>query len=427
MALVEIAGLYTELLLDASFRGVDFAVLDSRDQAGRRSLAFLFPGQDRVAFQDLGQLDGDITINGIIVGDDYVHQGDRLRDAFQTPGPASLSHPWVGDIQVMLAPGHPPEIRFDHDKLRVCLFTVTLRRYIPRPPATTDTLQGLLDGLSSLRSAARGLLRQVLAPIAQTLQAIAQVERFAGELAGTFGTLIMAARNPLVGIAGGLPIGLLTSIGSLLLGDNYADDVADRFAGPSVAIAGTSLPVIPSAVAPGGLTTTADAVDARETATLILAAIGASMPGASDPAIRRQIAACAIALMIADACTAASDIDFDSQTDAAAWRDQVADAIDGAAALAATLVAAEASTAAPLWRGLIAAKGAWIADMSATIGRLPAVRRFTPPGQVPVWVLAHYLVGDDPSAVLPTWLDLVRRNDIHQPALPPPGPLETLA
>ena len=65
--------------------------------------------------------------------------------------------------------------------------------------------------------------------------------------------------------------------------------------------------------------------------------------------------------------------------------------------------------------------------MNAAIGSLPAVTAFTPPPGVPVWVLAQYLAGDDPSRVIAAYRDLIARNDIYHPAVPPPGPFEVLA
>lgn len=427
MPLVDIVGLYEELLLDASYRGIPFSVVDSRDAGGRRVQAFLFPGVDRQAFHDLGQSEGDIVVNGIIVGDDYVRQAERLRHAFRDWRPATLVLPWIGDVFVVQAPGRPPEISFSHDRLRVVTFQATFRRFDPLKPTPLGTLQSLLDGLSDLRAAARSLLRQILAPAALVLSTIGQVTSLAGEMATLFGRLILSTRAPLVGITGSAPIGLLKTLAGVPLDDDYPDTVADRMAGPAAAIAGTSLPVLPAAVAPGGSTTLPEAVDPRITAGLILDVVTGIAPLATAPLARQQLAACAQALMLAEAATAASDIAYDSQQDAAAWRDRIAAALDAAATLAVSLVPGQPTAAAALWRGLVDARAAWLSDMTTTIGRLPAVRRFTPREQVPAWVLAHYLVGDDPSQVLGVWNDLVRRNDLRHPALPPPGPLETLA
>lgn len=425
MSLVNIQGLFNETLLEGSYRGIGFSFIDSRDSAGRRIQAWLFPGQDRQAFQDLGQLDGDIQIQGILSGDDVTHQADRLRDAFQKPGPATLDHPWLGDLLVIQAPGHAPEFKFDHEHLRILTFSATFRLFHPRQPQATDTLQGLLDALTDLRTAALGFLRRILRPIALVLSIVGRVERLAGEVASVFAGLILSARNPLVGLAGSLPVGLLSGIGGVAPGDGYADAVGGMLAAPSAAIAATTTPTKPSAVAPGGVTAMAEPVDGRVTAGLILSASAAIAPasGAVDAPIRVAIQA----TMIADAVQAASDIEFESQQEAIAWRDRIAAALDAAAARVAELVVVEPTEAGKLWRGLVAARAAWLADMTETIGRLPPVLTIEMPTPTPVWLIAHHLVGDDPARMLSTYRDIVGRNDIRHPAEPPAGPLEALA
>jgi hypothetical protein len=74
----------------------------------------------------------------------------------------------------------------------------------------------------------------------------------------------------------------------------------------------------------------------------------------------------------------------------------------------------------------VALQAALAADMTATIGRLPAVQTLTLAAPASLWLIAQYLVGDTPGLVLPTYLDLRARNDIINPAVPPPGPLEVL-
>ena len=91
--MIDIQGLYDGLILESTFRGVPFWTVDSRDTAGRRLQKFLFPGQDQAVYQDLGQFDGDIHISGLLVGDDYAHQADLLRNAFQTAGPGTPDTP----------------------------------------------------------------------------------------------------------------------------------------------------------------------------------------------------------------------------------------------------------------------------------------------------------------------------------------------
>ncbi len=69
----------------------------------------------------------------------------------------------------------------------------------------------------------------------------------------------------------------------------------------------------------------------------------------------------------------------------------------------------------------MALRAAWVADMNERIGRLPSVALLTPPGPTTAWHIAQHLVGDDPSQIVATVQDLVRRNGLRHPALIPAG------
>ena len=425
--MIDIIGLYEGLMLQASYAGIGFWMADSRDEAGRRIERFLFPGQDLAQFQDLGQSDGDIAISGLYVGDDYVHVAERLRASFRTPGPATLVHPWLGELRVVQAPGKLPSVSFKQDELRVVRFSATFCRYYPAVLPAPDTLSDLLDSLEDLRTQATALLATALAPAAITLMAVGYVERFAGLLATVWLGLVGDARDPQVGAAAAAPIAALNLVNALTADATYPAAIAGALGAVSAAIGATSTPVRPAAVAPGGSVTPPAAVDGRITAGLMLSAIGTMAAKGSDPAPGPTVAAAAQMLALADAVSAASDIAFSSQQEAAQWQAKLNAALDTAAAQAALLAAGQATAGGAAWRTLVAAKAALAADMTATIGRLPAVTRFTAPGSVPVWLLAQYLSGDKPGQIVAVYQDLVARNAIRHPAAAPAGALEVLA
>ena len=434
MSLFSIASISAGLSLEGSYRGIPFTydTAEQNDEVGRRTRQTLFPGQDIQLHQDLGAFDGDIVVKGIVAGDDANHQLDRLRDAVRIQAPATLVGPWLGRVQVVLKEGSVPKFTYSPAEMRIGRWSAVFRRAQPRPKPQTNTLQGLLDNLRDLRAAAYGLLGDVLAPIALGLSAVSQVESMAGEIGGTLGTLISACTNPLVGAAGALPIGLLSSLAGLTPSAGYARAAGDILAAPTQAIAQTSAPMIPSAVAPGGSTVTPTPVDGRITAALILSAASTiSVATASGVPVQippgPALVVSAQAFMLCDAAYAASTIVFSSQQEATAWRDRIALAMDVAIGTAATLMGAHPAPATTLWTALMNARAAWISDMTTTIGRLPPVVLFTPPGAAPVWVLAQFLAGDDPSKVIPLYFDIIARNNITHPAQPGPGPFEVLA
>jgi hypothetical protein len=164
---------------------------------------------------------------------------------------------------------------------------------------------------------------------------------------------------------------------------------------------------------------------------VLLAAAAAIAAKSADPSPGPAIALVTQALVIADAISAASDIVYTSQQDAQAWLTTQLAALSTLAAAAMVQGPAYPTLAGTIWRAAIDASSALSVDMTAQIGRLPAVVSIVPPlsrsGQTtPVWLLAQYLSGDTPGAVFATWLDLVARNNVVNPALLPPGAIETL-
>jgi len=445
-ASIDVIGLWGDYLFEGSLAGVPFWLVDSDDEGGRRVLRFLFPGQDIAVYQDLGQIDGEIVIAGLLIGDDYTDQADQLRTVFRSPGPWTLVHPWLGEMLVVQAGDKLPKIALKSEELRVARFSASFFPYSPPVPPAPDTLQDLLSSLDDVRDAAGGLLDAVLAPAALTVAAIGVVDGVAGTAIGAWNGLLavvgapiavsaalagttaaaVASANALVQTAAAAPLAVLAAVGDLAFDVTYAGSVAAAFGGVSAAIAGTSTPEIPAAVAPGGATATPAAVDGRITANLILGAAAALTTASAAPATQRAVTLAAQALALADAVSAASDIPFESQQEAATWQQNLTAALSGTATQAALLAASQATAAGTLWRSLVAAQSALAADMTAAIGRLPAVITFTAPGPAPVWLIAQYLAGDTPSRVVPVYLDLVARNGIVNPGAPVPGPLEVL-
>ena len=89
-------------LVAASFRGVEFEVNESENKAGGRRIALHeYPGRDDPFAEDMGEITKTFSIEGFIVGDDYLDRGERLIDACNMPGPGELVHPYRGSRNVV--------------------------------------------------------------------------------------------------------------------------------------------------------------------------------------------------------------------------------------------------------------------------------------------------------------------------------------
>ncbi|MBR0643984.1 DNA circularization N-terminal domain-containing protein [Plastoroseomonas hellenica] len=415
-------------LLGASWRGVPFFMPDSRIEIGRRVIRHWFPGRDDTVHQDLGLAEGAISVTGFLIGVDYVQQAQDLKAAFAQAGPGTLVHPWLGDLEVVLA--KPASISFSDREIRVARFDAQFEPYSPPSPSPLDTLAELLDTVRQVRAQIREVMVTALAPARQIAALLAAVASFGAGVEGLWRDLVGGTTGTAgLGDTMDVPLRQLLEIGTLSPGEAYGAAVADRLAAVPAAIAAAGAPPLPPAVGPAaGAAAIADPVIAPEVAASLLLQAGDGIAAQLLPLAPALPVIAAMGARI-EATVAAGDIPHVSRQDAIAWRDAVAAALADSAAAAVALAEVMPGVAAPLWTGLTDLRSALIADFNERIGRLPPVETLGPRGgAVSAWLIAQHLAGDDPAAVQPMLNDLVRRNRLAVPGLVPAElPLEYLA
>lgn len=411
-----------DTLLDASLGGVPFDIIDSRDEAGRRIERILFPGQPRSAWQDLGQVDGEIQINGMLIGDDFAAQAALMRNVCMQPGPVTLVHPWLGQLLVVLS--SKLTTAFQHDELRVARISFGCTPFVPRQAYVPDTLEALLQAIRAEQQALDAALQQILSPLTTALTIIDAVESLAANMASAIGIVASTSISLLSAVSGAVVD--LIALPSLINPISYGSQMVSVLAAPWTALADASVSVPTAVIAPGGTTTAAAVVDPRVSVESILTLV-AQVPAMTGQQAPMQGVAAVVQMMgVCSAISAASDIVFTSQQEAEAMRDQLIAALDTAATGIAAAAALAPISIGPAWRGAQTMRSAVVGDYSTMIGRLLPVTTITPPAGTSVWLIAQYLSGDVPGKVVETYLDLVARNSIANPATPPIGPLETL-
>lgn len=86
----------------ASFQGVPFFVDTSEFSGGRRAVRHEYPLRDQPFIEDLGRKARAFTVDGYVLGDDYLTQRDRLWAALEQSGPGELIHPYYGTRRVQV-------------------------------------------------------------------------------------------------------------------------------------------------------------------------------------------------------------------------------------------------------------------------------------------------------------------------------------
>lgn len=89
---------WKDLLYDASFRGVKFDCLRTRDSAPRGLAEHEYPHIDGADIEDLGRRARRISITAVFWGDDYESKLQAFLKAIDQPGSGELIHPVFGSI-----------------------------------------------------------------------------------------------------------------------------------------------------------------------------------------------------------------------------------------------------------------------------------------------------------------------------------------
>ena len=169
---------WTTGYLEASFRGVPFFIQGAGYTTGRRNVKHVYPRQDIVDHEDLGQDDKTFSFDAYVLGDDYYDQRNRLEDALDLGGSGVLVHPYRGVLTVVVdkysvnertSKGRFADIRITFSLQSVDSLTAgddTKRRVLN---AKKSLLGALLDAFDKAYNATQGALG-ALSNARETLQ-----------------------------------------------------------------------------------------------------------------------------------------------------------------------------------------------------------------------------------------------------------------
>jgi prophage DNA circulation protein len=423
-ALTSIAGLASALpwvganLRPGALRGLLFYVQSSEENATRRWVTHEFPGRDEAWHEDLGQKTRSFSVEGLLVGPDVVLQSRAFARAAADPEPATLLHPWLGAMRVVVL-----DCRISHDVNQARVARVSLRvekaGTKPAPVIGLDSLGEVLDEADRLLTAAQSVYAEY-----RFMRAAADfiIESFKASVLGIAGAIEGALSNAgLVGGAAG-SVSALASVNDAAIVSDTAVPLAVASAARDVsALAGGRAALTRGAdAAPQGAFAALDALNAQE---LVKAPIGAATTPARQQlaAANEGLAVLAAAMFAGEFARAAAAVQWASRDEAMVARDKVSDAL----AAAADRVAAAGWDA--VWQRLVALRAASAADLAERAAPLPRIKRLELPGVMPASLIAYRLDGDSLPDVFGRGAALSARNRVRHPGFVPAAqPIEVL-
>lgn len=411
-------------LLPAAFRGVPFWVINSNHEAGRRAAQIIFAGRDGIYHDDLGVHTGPVSLSALVIGDDYIAQAKRLKRALDAPGPGTLVHPWLGELWVVT--NTPANIGFESSALRVATFDMIFEEDAEGASKSGSSLAALTSSIGNLFGIAGNLMSSVMGASSLSLAQWTAGRDLVSEISGIIGDQA-AARQPasvyVPAITPALEI-IEQAVAATPGTDNALACATGMVAAAQALVTAARAPLKAAIGRP--VTALQDADNAADGADLALQIVSTVASLDTYATTDKAVAIAAEAAMLAGAVTLVSEISFESRAVAQAWRSRIDDGLAGCLDRIVTVAPAIPALAADLRNVILSVRSAYGRDMSETIGRLPAVMTITPRDTVSGWLLAQHFVGDDPSAVVPFFVDLARRNRLPHPGAIPADPIEVL-
>lgn len=389
--------------LRGSYRGVEFFVERADTTAGRRWLVHEYPRRDVPYTEDMGRRAKEWRLAFFVAGDDYDLQRDKLIEALDAPGAATLVHPYMGTMSAVAT-----DVSFSESTREggVCVFEVTFTESgLQLEPATTvDTQREVGQAADAVEQEAEkdflerwsveGLTGFSLEAIERDLAAVVDgLDQFVGDIAEEITSVIRFPANIV-----GLVLGGYNRIRNAVMRPVNA---LDLYSGNSVLSLGGS----------GRLRTTvgtpARAVRMlREAGT---AGDSVTVPLADTPESTQRAGNVVAANQLNGRLAATTAARVVAETDWLARQDADAAAQDALALIDHALQTAE-PVSDDVYNALVALRAALSTDLRTRALAMPNLTQYTPQATLPAVVIAHRLYGDATRAD-----EICVRNNVRHP------------
>lgn len=393
----------------ASFRGVAFEAAQGKRTLGRQVAIHEFVLRDDVEGEDLRRSTSSFSLEGLIIGPDYMKARDAFEDALNTAGTGVLIHPWKGSLTVRLTKADATESTAEGGCVRYSLEFIEETGKPASQPATDTGAQAntAADGLAAQASSGFVSGFSVAAkPQFVTDTAAAVI----GKLADRFDTVTAGLKGAGDALSSYVAQGLSLRADVLGLVQKPAD-LAARISGLVVGI--RTLAATPGDALRALKGVLGFGADLKPVSTATASRLAQADNQAAIIAMVRQAAG-------AEAVRAVADSEFAAYQDAVAVRDDWADALDQ------LMDEAGAAFDDDGYAAIATARAALIADVTARGGSLDRLYTYTLLDSLPALVLANRLYG--PGDVEDRAADICARNGTVHPGFVPAGvPLEVLS
>lgn len=387
---------WRDQLRPASFRGVLFFVETEEVSGGRKTVTHEYPLKDEAFVEDMGRKTRGFSLDGFVIGANYMSARDALIAALETEGPGALVLHYGGERKVACGAYRYRETADDGGMARFSMEFIETPAQPIQPAAATVSTIAVATKANALSTVLSSTFTDVFSVLRQPQFAIDSVTQLltdaASELDAAFAPIITAAQD-LATFKRSVTNMIEAAEDLVRAPTELAAEVA-AILGLAPLSAGVSRETVTALIKAYDFTTTAPVPD-EDTPTRT-----------TEAANQAALTAFWRSAIIAQAAIVIVDVGFDSYDDAVEARDQILTRLD-----------AESETAGDdVFPALQSLRAALVVAVPGPDNDLVRLVPVTPPTTVPSVVLAYSLYGD-----LDSELDLVARNRIRHAGFIPGG------
>ncbi|NUH52715.1 DNA circularization N-terminal domain-containing protein [Citrobacter portucalensis] len=179
---------WAENLQNASFRGVQFDVLNTDEQVSRDHAAYEYPFVDGADLHDLGRKARPFRLTAFLWGDRYEYKLEKLTAALDEPGDGELIHPIYGSIPSVIVTGY--SVRHDAENPDSCTVDLNFLENntgtgLFNTPLPEMYSNALFDELDALLEKTSEFFDSVTAPLKDVNSLIKRVQTVRSTLVNT--------------------------------------------------------------------------------------------------------------------------------------------------------------------------------------------------------------------------------------------------
>jgi prophage DNA circulation protein len=382
---------WKDQLRDASFRGKPFFVKAHKRTGGRRLAVNEFPKRDKPYNEDLGRKARVFTLEGYVLGTDYMAARDALLEALEAGGPGELIHPYFGSRTVDVQEFNLSETTA---KGGMATFSITFCEggESAEPTEKADTSWAVSKSADAVTETSVVEFSETFDTKGPEWVRIEALERIGSALDAAQATMDQTA----------LPVNLVSQVSNEVA--SLKGDASTLLATPG-SLASRLVGVITSLLTVGLTDPLAVIRSLFSYSNPAPASSPLSTMGAKAETNAEAVAALVRRVALAEGARNVSAMAFETYEDGLATRDLLADGLEDEAAVATD----------PVYLSLTDLRVAVVKDFAGR-SSLPRLTSYQPAETVPALVVAHSIYGDATRSD-----EICTRNRVRHPGAVPGG------